>query len=138
MTSTTTFTPAEAVERTGVSLDTLRYYERIGLLALARDAAGHRVFTDGDLDWIGLLRCLRETGMPIAQMQRYASPSGTQTARDDEVTIARHRLEILRAHGRRVASDIDRLLLQQQRLADKLAWYGGVVERAGRGVEDAI
>lgn len=134
MTTATTFTPAQAVGLTGVSLDTLRYYERIGLLALARDTAGHRVFTDGDLDWIGLLRCLRETGMPIAQMQRYASPSGTLTASDDEVAIARHRLEILREHGRRVAQDIDRLLLQQQLLADKLAWYGGVVERAGGSV----
>ncbi len=67
-----TYTPAATVERTGFSIETLRYYERIGLLRdVPRDGSGHRCFTDEHLSWLEILRCLRDTGMPIAQMQRY-------------------------------------------------------------------
>ena len=65
--------PSQAAEQSGFSLDTLRYYERIGLLDdIDRAPSGHRRFGDDDMEWLGVLRCLRETGMPIAQMRRYA------------------------------------------------------------------
>ena len=41
---------AEVAERTGVTAHTLRYYERIGLLAVPRDAAGHRLYTQDDAE----------------------------------------------------------------------------------------
>src|SRR6266536_356060 len=67
------YSPAQVADRTGFSLDTLRYYERIGLLdGIARTPGGRRSFTDDDLGWLEVLRCLRDTGMPIAQMLRYA------------------------------------------------------------------
>ncbi len=63
----------EVAARSGVSLDTLRYYERVGLLdGIARTPGGRRVFDDDDIAWLHILRCLRDTGMPIAQMRRYA------------------------------------------------------------------
>ena len=84
------YAPAEAARRSGFSLDTLRYYEKIGLLAdVGRTAGGQRVFTDDDLGWLVLFRCLRDTGMPIAQMRRYA-----ELARDGEHT-ADERQELL-------------------------------------------
>ena len=71
---TGTLSPGQAAEQSGFSLDTLRYYERIGLLdGISRAPSGHRRFGDDDLEWLGVLRCLRDTGMPIAQMHRYAS-----------------------------------------------------------------
>lgn len=64
---------AEASDRTGLSIDTLRYYERIGLLdPPARDSGGRRTYTDDDLGWLAFLMRLRTTGMPIRVMQRYA------------------------------------------------------------------
>jgi DNA-binding transcriptional MerR regulator len=72
-------TPAEAAERSGFSLDTLRYYERIGLLtSITRATSGHRRFTPEDIGWLGILRCLRDTGMPIADMRRYAELARTE------------------------------------------------------------
>ena len=66
------YSPGETAERSGFSLDTLRYYDRIGLLGeLSRTAGGRRRFTDHELGWLGMLRCLRDTGMPIAEMQRF-------------------------------------------------------------------
>lgn len=130
-----TFTPAEAVERTGCSLDTVRYYEKIGLLTLERDPGGRRVFTQGDLDWIGLLRCLRETGMPIADMLDYASPTGVDHAgaghHRDEATLAAHRLDLLLQHDARVVADIARLERQRLQLRDKITWYAALVRDRG-------
>ncbi|GAB3579548.1 MerR family transcriptional regulator [Amycolatopsis endophytica] len=64
---------AEAARRSGLSIDTLRYYERIKLLdPPARDAAGRRAYSDEDLAWLEFLTKLRTTGMPIKMMREYA------------------------------------------------------------------
>ncbi len=65
---------AEAARRSGLSIDTLRYYERIKLVdPPARDTAGRRAYSDEDLAWLGFLTKLRLTGMPIKSMREYAS-----------------------------------------------------------------
>ncbi|MET0237932.1 MAG: MerR family transcriptional regulator [Kibdelosporangium sp.] len=64
---------AQAAERSGLSIDTLRYYERIGLVEPpARDSGGRRSYSDEDLNWLGFLTKLRTTGMPIRMMREYA------------------------------------------------------------------
>lgn len=64
---------ATAAGRTGLSIDTLRYYERIGLIEPpARDSAGRRSYSDADLGWLDFLTKLRTTGMPIRLMREYA------------------------------------------------------------------
>ena len=110
--------PAEVVERSGFSIDTLRYYERIGLLdRIARSTGGRRQFNEDHLEWLGVLRCLRDTGMPIAEMRRYAS-----SAREGDRTLE-ERLTLLTEHAARVQHTIDELLRQQQHLNEKIAWY---------------
>jgi DNA-binding transcriptional MerR regulator len=69
----TELTIQEVAKRTGLSIDTLRYYERIGLLeSVRRDQSGYRRYSQQDLDWIDLLISLRAIGMPRAQMVRLA------------------------------------------------------------------
>ena len=65
-------TMARAAELTGLTPDTLRYYERDGLLlaAVGRSATGHRRYQESDLRWIELMNCLRGTGMPIRDVRR--------------------------------------------------------------------
>jgi DNA-binding transcriptional MerR regulator len=112
------YTPREAVERTGFSLDTLRYYERIGLLdSVDRTSGGQRVFTDDDLAWLEVLRCLRDTGMPIALMQRYA-----ELARGGDETFA-ERAALLEEHHRDIESRITALRAEQARIREKIDWY---------------
>ncbi|WP_433606053.1 MerR family transcriptional regulator [Dactylosporangium sp. CA-139114] len=112
------YTPREAVERTGFTLDTLRYYERIGLLdSVERNAGGQRVFTDDDLTWLGILRCLRDTGMPIARMLRYA-----ELARGGDGTFA-ERAELLEEHDRDIEARIAALRDEQERIREKIGWY---------------
>ncbi|SNY81180.1 DNA-binding transcriptional regulator, MerR family [Nocardia amikacinitolerans] len=63
----------EAAERSGLSRDTLRWYERIGLMDyIGRDHTGKRRFSDRDLEWLDLIGKLRTTGMSVADMLRYA------------------------------------------------------------------
>lgn len=119
------YSPAATATLSGFSLDTLRYYERIGLLYdIDRTPGGQRVFTDDDLGWLGVLRCLRDTGMPIAQMLRYA-----ELAREGEHTLA-ERQAVLEQHACEVQERIAQLQAQQKHLHDKIAWYRSVRSEA--------
>ena len=64
----------QAAAQLGLSVHTLRYYERVGLIApVARAASGHRQYSADDLSWLKLLSCLRATGMSIQGMREYAA-----------------------------------------------------------------
>ncbi|WP_031468255.1 MerR family transcriptional regulator [Sciscionella sediminilitoris] len=79
-----TYSIAQAAEACGLSIDTLRYYERIGLVVPpARDSGGRRTYSDEDINWLVFLTKLRTTGMPIRLMREYA-----QLAQDGEATAA--------------------------------------------------
>jgi DNA-binding transcriptional MerR regulator len=115
---TGSFSPSQAAEQSGFSLDTLRYYERIGLLdGIDRAPSGHRRFCNDDLEWLGVLRCLRDTGMPIAQMRRYA-----ELARAGHATLA-ERLNLLIEHDAQVQTRIALLQAQHKHLREKIDWY---------------
>ena len=95
----TTWSISEAAEKCGLSQHTLRWYERIGLLGpVARDANGRRRFSDGDLDWLDLITRLRETGMPVSDMQRYAELVRSGAGEPERLELLkRHREEVRRA-----------------------------------------
>ena len=118
-----TYSPAEAAAISGFSLDTLRYYEREGILPrVARTAGGHRVFSEADLGTLGFLKCLRETGMPIELLRRYGELC------QDEDTIP-DRIALLEEHATAVRRELEELLAQQARLDEKLDWYRGELDR---------
>jgi len=122
---TGTFSPGQTAQRSGFSLDTLRYYERIGLLdRVERTSSGHRRFGEDDLEWLEVLRCLRDTGMPIARMRRYA-----ELARGGEATFA-ERLGLLTEHDAHVAERIAVLQAQRGHLRGKIDWYRSQLEPA--------
>lgn len=89
----------EAAVKCGLSQHTLRWYERIGLVGpVVRGGDGRRRYSDADLDWLSLITRLRETGMPVSDMQRYAElvRSGAGEAERLEL-LKRHRAEVRRA-----------------------------------------
>jgi len=95
----TTYSIAEAAERLGLTTDTLRYYERDGLLVETpgRAPSGHRRYTDNDLGWITMITRLRSTGMPIRTVRAYAElcrqGDGNELARLD--LLYQHRDRVL-------------------------------------------
>ncbi|WP_433181670.1 MerR family transcriptional regulator [Actinoallomurus sp. CA-150999] len=114
----TFYSPAQASEKTGFSIDTLRYYEKIGLLdRIDRTAAGRRRFSSDDVGFLGVLRCLRDTGMPIAEMRRYA-----ELARGGAETVG-ERVAVLETHDERIDRQIEALRAQQEHLRGKIRYY---------------
>jgi DNA-binding transcriptional MerR regulator len=112
------YSPKDVADKTGFSLDTLRYYEKIGLLpSIARSSGGRRVFTEDDVAWLGILQCLRATGMPIARMLRYA-----KLARGGDQTVA-ERLGLLEEHDRAIEERIAQLRAKQTHIRQKIKWY---------------
>ncbi|AHI01356.1 DNA-binding transcriptional MerR regulator [Kutzneria viridogrisea] len=92
-----TYSIAQAAERSGLSIDTLRYYERIGLVdPPARDSGGRRLYSDNDLAWLGFLTKLRTTGMPIRLMREYAQlrHKGSATAGRRKQILFEHRADV--------------------------------------------
>ena len=115
------YTPGEAAGRIGVSIDTIRYYEKIGLMhGIRRDSGGRRVFSDDDLSRLGLLRCLRDSGMPIARLRRFAEllQGGDDTA--DQRTA------LLEEHDREIDEKVAQLRREQERVREKIKWYRSV------------
>jgi DNA-binding transcriptional MerR regulator len=117
----------EASEASGLSADTIRYYEKAGLLPpIHRDQSGHRCFSQDNIDWMTILYWLRKTGMPMNVMSRYAAlvHAGDHTIPE--------RKSILRDHGKLLAArraDLDQC---DNLLAYKLAAY----EKVEKGHRD--
>ena len=94
----------EAAEVTDLSVHTLRYYERIGLLMpVGRAANGHRRYSQQDINLIKSLNKWRKTGMPLVDIQRYV-----RLVQAGETTAAERRA-ILEAHRATVVSQIEEL-----------------------------
>ncbi|MFW2334194.1 MerR family transcriptional regulator [Ilumatobacter sp.] len=119
--STTTdefLTPAEMADACGVSIDTLRYYEREGLLQpVARTDTGRRRYSADDAAWVRVLRCLRVTAMPIREMREFAE----LVRRGDEAIP--ERLDILLRHRGDVVAKLDELHRAIEVIDEKIAAY---------------
>lgn len=124
----TGLTIGRAAALTGLTADTLRYYERDGLLLgpVARSSTGHRRYSDRDLEWILLVTRLRATGMPIRDVRRYAalvrSGSGNEEAR----------LQLLLAHRRTVLDQLAEVQGHLEAIDYKIDLYEGVLETGRR------
>jgi DNA-binding transcriptional MerR regulator len=114
-----TFTIAEVADSIGVTAHTLRYYERIGLLDVGRQASGHRRFTQHDVDRVVFIGRLRATAMPIREVQRYfALVMGGPDTEDDRLTL-------LRAHRAVVRTRLQEMEAALDAIERKIAYYGG-------------
>ncbi|WP_018331377.1 MerR family transcriptional regulator [Actinomycetospora chiangmaiensis] len=110
---------AEVADLTGITAHTLRYYERIGLLAVARDAAGRRTYDRAALGRVMFITWLRLSGMPIASVTRYIELVQAGPHTSDE------RLALLLAHRAAVVSHLRDLQAALAVVDYKIAAYGG-------------
>ncbi|MEL6982686.1 MAG: MerR family transcriptional regulator [Actinomycetota bacterium] len=110
---------AEMAERAGVSAHTLRYYERIGLLDVARDGAGHRRYDAAAVRRVVFLTRMRLSGMAISDLQTYVDlvDQGDATIPD--------RLDMLLEHRDTLRGQIRQLQLSLATTEFKIATYGG-------------
>ena len=100
-------------KKTGLTAHTLRYYEKEGLLnGVGRSQGGFRQYTDEDLERLGLICCLKNTGMSIQEIARFV-----QLTREGEHTLE-ERVELLREHRERVLARME----EMQKHLDKVTW----------------
>jgi len=108
---------------TQLSAHTIRYYEKIGLLThIARNSSGHRYFTDKDITWVAFITRLKETGMPLAEIIKYA-----QLRSQGEVTSAA-RMALLQQHAQMLKTKIAQEQHHLTKLNDKIDYYRRIIE----------
>jgi DNA-binding transcriptional MerR regulator len=116
---------AQAADSLRLSVDTLRYYEKDGLLLrpVPRSSSGHRRYAAEDLQWIQMVARLRATGLPIRDVRRYAdlvrAGDGTE----------RLRLELLQAHREKVLRQLTEVTDHLQAIDRKIGIYQDHVQR---------
>ncbi|MDX3853417.1 MerR family transcriptional regulator [Streptomyces sp. AK02-01A] len=101
-TAETALSIGEVSALTGLTTHTLRFYEQEGLFAapLRRNAAGRRMFTQKEVEWLKVCTKLRSSGMPLPEIRRYAELAREGAGNEAE------RFEILRRHEARVQQQV--------------------------------
>ena len=118
------YTISEAAQKTGLPPSTIRFYDKEGLLPNIKRKNGIRVFEDMDLRLIGLLTCLKNTGMPIKRIRDYVE----LTSKGDETLQERY--EIIKAQRQFVLDQIEQLQYYLEEL-DFKDWYYNKALAAG-------
>jgi len=114
-----TYSIKQIAELTNLTPYTLRYYDKEGLLPfIGRTDSGMRRFSDSDLEWLGLVCCLKNTGMSIKDIRRFVelSMEGSETLKD--------RYEMLVDHKKSVEEEIARMQKYLEKVTHKVAYYG--------------
>lgn len=127
------FTIQQISNLTGLSVHTLRYYEKIGLLnKVDRDVNGYRRYTEADISWIHFLIRLRVTGMPVSEMKQF---SDLRSQGDSTISLRR---ELLENHQKSVLEQIKELQNNLCKIEEKINYYKGLEEdfRSSKFLED--
>ncbi|MCQ4085618.1 MerR family transcriptional regulator [Saccharibacillus sp. JS10] len=112
------FTIGQTAEKVGINIGAIRFYERKGLLdTVERDANNNRVYSDHDVNWLLFIRCLRETGMSVEEIQRYYELF------KEGVTTIPERTELVQTQRMKLLADIEEKKRQLIRLDEKLERY---------------
>lgn len=116
-------TIAEVSKKYDISQDTLRYYERVGMIPPVTRTAGRiRDYQEGDCNWVGLAKCMRGAGLPVEVMIEYV-----QLYQEGDKTIAA-RLQLLTAQKEVLLEQRRQIDVMLDRLNYKIARYEVAVE----------
>ena len=110
-------------EVTGISAHTIRYYEKIGLLRhISRNSSGHRWFTEKDVIWIEFIKRLKNTGMPLDAILKYAD------LRDEGDSTSVLRMQMLQQHAVMLEDKIAEEQSHLKKLKEKIKHYSKIIE----------
>ena len=116
---------------TGVSADTIRYYERIGLIPpVTRNQSGIRDFTEREIGLLEFVRCFRKAGVSVEALIDYVAlleeGEGTEEAR----------LAILKEQAEKLDARLAELQAARERLAYKIDNYQELISQSERKLFD--
>ena len=102
---------AEVCRKYNITADTIRYYEKIGLLPkIPRTKNGIRDFDEESCKWIEFIKCMRSAGLEIETLKRYVSlfRQGTATVRERKILLIEQREKLLKKQEN-IKATLDRL-----------------------------
>jgi DNA-binding transcriptional MerR regulator len=111
---------------TNLGIHTLRYYEHEHLITPKRNSSNRRCYSDKDLAWIEFIKRLKDTGMPIKEIQRYA-----KLRAEGDLTL-NERMEMLTVHRESLNEQIKVLQEHMAKLDDKIDFYRQEIERTSK------
>ncbi|MCI9626044.1 MAG: MerR family transcriptional regulator [Clostridia bacterium] len=108
---------SEAAKKTNLTAFTLRYYDKEGLLSPGRTEKGIRYFTDADLSRIETVRCLKNTGMTIREIQHFFDlcSLGEESLSDQ--------LELFLQHRAKILNELQVLQQHLQQVDEQITWF---------------
>lgn len=113
----------EVSEKYDLSQDTLRYYERIGMIPpVTRTAGGIRNYQEDDLGWVEMAVCMRGAGLPVEVMIDYV-----KLCQDGDSTIP-SRLQLLQSQREQLLEQQKQILFTLERLDYKISVYEDAVK----------
>lgn len=107
-------TISEVAKKYNLSADTIRYYERIGLIPrVNRNASGIRNFTENDCGWVEFIKCMRGAGLPIEALIDYVAlfQQGDRTVEARKSILVEQR-DVLIERMKEMQSTLERLNLK--------------------------
>ncbi|WP_248923974.1 MerR family transcriptional regulator [Paenibacillus hamazuiensis] len=111
------YTIGQVADLTGLSIHTLRYYEKEGIMpAVTRNESGIRMYSSKDIEALEFIGCLRATGMSISDIKHFVQGS----------TSIDQRLVMLQKQKDNVTAQIDRLLSFQAMIDRKIDIYSSM------------
>lgn len=127
-------TIAEVAKKYKITPNTLRYYERIGLLpTVNRNKSGVRDYTEQDCGWVEFIKCLRSAGLPIEVLIEYVA----LTLKGDDISIESKKNILIEQLG-----ELDRKILEMQevsnRLKGKIEFFEERLNRRGKELSENI
>ncbi len=113
----------QVAKKTGLSTHTLRFYQKEGLLPFVRkNSAGLRVFSDTDLYWLGMIECLKDTGMSLKGIRQYIN-----WYIEGDATLE-NRLDMFEEQEKKLEEQLAQLQLNLKKIKYKIKFYKKAVK----------
>ena len=120
-------------EKYGISADTLRYYEKTGLIPdVPRTQGGIRDYDETACSWVEFIMCMRNAGLPVDVLSKYVAlcKMGDSTAEE--------RKQILVNQREQLKNKIESLNASLERLNFKINYYDEIILKRERELKDGI
>ena len=104
-------TISEVSKKYNITADTIRYYEKEGLIpTVPRNKNGIRDFDENSCGWIEFIKCMRSAGLEIETLKRYVSlfRQGTATVKERKILLIEQREKLLKKQEN-IKATLDRL-----------------------------
>lgn len=128
-----TYSISQAADLSGLSVYTLRYYEKEGLLPFVeRLKSGKRAFKDHDLEMLSIINCLKSTGMQIKEIRTYID-----WYQEGDATLEK-RLKLFQDQKKAVEAQMEQLKGHLKKIDQKIKYYEYACEKGSAKVCEGV